>query len=376
MHRRNPFNLRHKPVVRDNQMNPPEEYKKEDIEEDIEEDKVAYDGDDEGDYEYDLLPDQEALHPDHRSGFVAVIGRPNVGKSTLLNQILEQKIAITSPKPQTTRDQILGIYSAENGQLIIMDTPGIHKPEHKLGEYMMSVVKETVADVDILLWLVDVNSRPQKGDIFIAEMLQEIHKSHTLSHLVLGFNQIDRWIEEERKETLVDRCNEYMALIDWLPNESKSTIQFSALTGDGAATLVEHVRSRLPLGPQYYPPDQVTDLQVRFLTEEIIREKALALLEQEVPHSIAVVIDEFTERDDHSDDLTYISATIYVERESQKGIVLGKKGAMIKQIGQLARPDIEHLVESKVYLELWVKVWEKWRREANMLRRLGYESNV
>ncbi|MEM7134915.1 MAG: GTPase Era [Chloroflexota bacterium] len=327
-------------------------------------------------YESILLPDQEALHPDHRSGFVAVIGRPNVGKSTLLNQILEQKIAITSPKPQTTRDQLLGIYTSEIAQMILLDTPGIHKPQHKLGEYMMSVVRETVSDADILLWLVDVNSMPKKGDRYIAELLEEIHLYRPIRRLVLGLNKIDRWDEDKRKETLSERRAEYEELLDWLPDEAKSTIQFSALTGQGAAELVEHVRSQLPLGPQYYPPDQVTDLQLRFITEEIIREKALELLEQEVPHSIAVVIDEFVERDHNDEDLTYISATIYVERESQKGIVLGKKGTMIKQIGQLARPDVEDLVETKVYLELWVKVWEKWRKKSGMLRRLGYAPNL
>lgn len=319
-----------------------------------------------------LLPDQEALHPEHRSGFIAVIGRPNVGKSTLLNRILEQKIAITSPKPQTTRDQLLGIYTAEEAQIIFYDTPGIHRPQHKLGEYMMAVVEETVADVDVLLWMVDINSAPLKGDRYIASLLQKIHALRPVPHLVLGFNKTDRW--RENRDGFEKRCAEYLTLIDWLPGESRSTVHFSALSGEGVSALLDHLRLRLPLGPQYYPPDQVTDLQMRFLTEEIIREKALQHLEQEVPHSVAVVVDEFVERDEHAEDVTYISATIYVERDSQKKIVLGKNGSMIKQIGQAARPDIEELVESRVYLDLWVKVWEKWRKRSGMLRRLGYES--
>lgn len=326
------------------------------------------------DLDYLLLPDQEVLDPDHRSGFVAVIGRPNVGKSTLLNRILEQKIAITSPKPQTTRDQLLGIYSTDKGQIVFIDTPGIHKPQHKLGEYMMSVVDETVSDVDILLWLVDINSHPKRGDRYIAEMLQEIHQRNPIKKVLLGLNKIDEWRETSATGPLSQRVAEYMNLVDWLPPESVMMLQFSALKGDGARELIETIRTELPLGPQYYPPEQVTDLQMRFLTEEIIREKALTLLEQEVPHSIAVMIDEFVEEEDNEDDVTFIAATIYVERESQKGIVLGRKGSMIKQIGQAARPDIEDMIEGKVYLELWVKVWEKWRKRSNMLRRLGYST--
>lgn len=323
------------------------------------------------DLDYLIIPEQQELHPDHRSGFVAVIGRPNVGKSTLLNRILEQKIAITSPKPQTTRDQLLGIYTAEKAQIIFLDTPGIHKPQNKLGEHMMSVVEDTISDADIVLWLVDVSSFPKRADRHIGELLQRINESRHIQKIVVGFNKIDQWKETAESGTLEERCASFMQLVDWMPHQTLSSIQFSALKGEGADELVEHIRNELPLGPQYYPPDQVTDLQIRFIAEEIIREKALDLLDQEVPHSIAVMIDEFLEPDEEND-VTYISANIYVERDSQKGIVLGRGGSMIKQIGQAARPEIEEMVESQVFLELWVKVWEKWRKKSNLLQRLGY----
>lgn len=323
------------------------------------------------DLSYLLLPDQEELDPDHRSGFVAVIGRPNVGKSTLLNRILEQKIAITSPKPQTTRDQLLGIYTSEKAQIIFLDTPGIHKPQTKLGEHMMNVVRDTVSDVDIVLWLVDVSAFPKRADRYIAELLQEINQSRHIQKIIIGFNKIDQWKETAESGTLAERCASFMRLVEWMPTPTVSSLQFSALKGDGADSLIEHIRTELPRGPQYYPPEQVTDLQMRFIAEEIIREKALDLLDQEVPHSIAVMIDEFLEPDEEND-VTYISATLYVERDSQKGIVLGRGGSMIKQIGQAARPEIEEMVESQVFLELWVKVWEKWRKKSNLLQRLGY----
>jgi GTPase len=319
----------------------------------------------------------ETLPDDHRSGFIAVIGEPNVGKSTLLNRLLGQKIAITSPKPQTTRDQLLGILTTADAQLLFLDTPGIHKPLHRLGEYMVAVAAETIDDADIVLWLVDLNTRPSEAEHGIAELLQRLQRKHKLPPIVVGFNQADRWSGAE-SDTCI-RVNEYTGLVEWLVGKLRadgtpllSTAVFSAVNGAGVVDLQKLLRSLLPQGPRYYPEDQVTDLHMRFIAGELIREKALLMLQDEVPHSVAVEVDEFIER---GPNLTYISAVIYVERESQKGIVLGKEGSMIKRIGQMARPEIEEMVGTKVYLELWVKVWERWRRRENLLRQLGYAVN-
>lgn len=315
----------------------------------------------------ELASESETIPPNHRSGYVAVIGRPNVGKSTLLNRLLGQKIAITSPKPQTTRDQVLGILTEADLQVLFLDTPGIHEPQHKLGEYMIRVAQETIADADVILWLVDVNTPPKPEEQHIAELLHKQQRKKRLSPLILGLNKFDQWPTSAGDPTA--RTQEYLALLTWLKHANPATSLLSGQTGQGVDQLLLLLRERLPLGPRYYPEDQVTDLQLRFLAAELIREQALRLLEQEVPHSIAVEVDEFSER---SAEMTYISATIYVERESQKSIVLGKSGSMIKRIGQAARPEIEEMVGTKVYLELWVKVWEKWRTRESMLRRLGY----
>jgi GTP-binding protein Era len=313
---------------------------------------------------------EEQLPLDHRSGFVAVIGRPNVGKSTLLNRILGQKIAITSPKPQTTRDQLLGILTLDDGQILFLDTPGIHKPQHQLGEHMVKVATETIDDADVVLWLVDINTPPTDEDRTIAELLVKLARraKQKLAPLLLGLNKLDQSDAQatDRQPLIEQRSQEYAEIIGDIQIE---TLAFSALTGQGVDEVLEVVRDLLPIGPRYYPSDQVTDLQTRFIVAELIREQALHLLAQELPHSLAVVVDEFTER---SEDMTYISAVLYVERETQKPIVLGQGGKMIKRIGQRARPQIEELVGTKVYLELWVKVWEKWRKREGMLRRLGY----
>lgn len=311
---------------------------------------------------------EEELPPDHRSGFIAVIGRPNVGKSTLLNRILGQKIAITSPKPQTTRDQLLGILTRDDAQILFLDTPGIHKPLHKLGEHMVTVATETIDDVDVVLWLVDINTPPTEEDRSIAELLAKLARrpEHKLAPLVLGLDKMD-----QPDAALVEqRSAEYAELIGDIQIE---TMAFSGLMGQGVDALIDELRELLPQGPRYYPSDQVTDLQTRFIVAELIREQALHLLAQELPHSLAVVVDEFTARDEN---MTYISAVLYVERETQKPIVLGQGGKMIKRIGQRARPEIEELVGTKVYLELWVKVWEKWRKREGMLRRLGYATEM
>jgi GTP-binding protein Era len=337
-----------------------------------------------------FLPlDAADLPPDHRSGFIAVVGRPNAGKSTLLNRLLGQKIAITSPKPQTTRDQLLGILTTADAQYLFLDTPGVHKPLNKLGEYMVAVAAETIEDADVVLWLVDINVPPTAEDTALAELLLRLHRKHKLPPLVLGFNHGDRWSAPEADTGV--RINQYVSLVGSLVGQERSpshslapsssqeaapvtvpllsTAIFSAATGIGVPELQELLRQLLPRGPRYYPEDQVTDLQLRFIAAELVREKALLLLQDEVPHSMAVEVDEFIER---GPNLTYISAIIYLERESQKAIVLGKDGGMIKRIGQMARPEIEELVGTKVYLELWVKVWERWRRRDNLLRQLGY----
>lgn len=358
-----------------------------------------------------MLPIPDQLPDDHRSGYVAVVGRPNVGKSTLLNRLLGQKIAITSPKPQTTRDQILGIYTTKNEQILFLDTPGIHEPKHRLGEYMVDAAVRTLGDADVLLWLVDINTLPTEADRRIADLLREQSSRRPLPPIVLGLNKTDQWGGEEVGTER--RIGAYLTLLDWLSEgeqgnrrageqgnreageqgsggaeeqegsasdvvnrESKianpnslTPVTFSAITGRNVDKLLNALRKLLPQGPRYYPEEQVTDVQTRFVVAELIRERALHHLHEEVPHSIAVAVEEFSER---SAEMTYILATIYVERASQKKIVLGEGGQMIKRIGQAARPEIEALVGTKVYLELWVKVWEKWRKRAGKLRQLGY----
>lgn len=321
----------------------------------------------------DLLVDENSSQPaQRRSGFIAVIGRPNVGKSTLLNLLLGQKIAITSDKPQTTRDQILGIRTDADAQLIFLDTPGIHQPRHKLGKHMVNVAEQTIVnDADLILWLVDINTPPTGEERLIAERLQEIWQAVELPFLLLGANKSDAW----QGGDVEARLAEYAALLPWLTGvedgqDSVPALPLSAASGAGVDDLLAFVTDLLPPGPLYYPSEQVTDLSMRFIAAEIVREKALRLLRQEIPHSLAVVVTEWNER---SAEMTHIAATIYVERHSQKGIVLGGKGTMIKEIGQAARPEIEEMVGTRVYLELWVKVLQKWRRKENLLRRLGYK---
>ncbi len=313
-----------------------------------------------------LLPDQSALPADHRSGYVAVIGRPNVGKSTLLNRLLGQKLAIVTPKPQTTRDQILGIVTQPDAQILFLDTPGIHRPLHKLGEHMVRIAEETIADADVVLWLVDGSAPPTDEDEHIAELLQRIDARAPLRSLILALNKAD-----QPTGARAENAAAYRALVPWMetPGHKFQMQVVSGLHGAGVPELVTLVRSLLPVGPRYYDEDEITDVQTRFVVAELIREQALLLLGDEVPHSVAVEVDEFSERDNG---MTYISAVLYVERDTQKAIVLGKGGRTIKQIGQAARPQIEELVGTRVYLELWVKVWERWRKREEMLRRLGY----
>lgn len=301
-----------------------------------------------------LIP--ESLPEGHHSGFVALVGRPNVGKSTLMNAYLGQKIAIVSEKPQTTRQRILGILTEPNYQIVFVDTPGIHSPHHLLGEYMVTTAKRTLKDADVILWLVDGSVPPTSDDVSIGETLREAAKAP----VILAVNKMDLVPEQDRDGVAA----QYLALA----NIHAHTL-ISATRGDNRDRLLEMIVQALPLGPRYFPEEQVTDQDERFLAAELIREQVLRECHQEVPHSVAVIVDEFKDR---SDDLSYISATIAVERESQKQIVIGRGGSMLKRIGQGARLEIEKALGRRVYLELWVKVLPKWRRDPALLKRLGY----
>ena len=308
-----------------------------------------------------LLPDD--LPPDHRSGFVAVVGKPNVGKSTLMNAYLGQKIAIVSPKPQTTRNRLLGILTLErergdlaDAQIVFVDTPGIHEPLHKLGEFMVETAVRAIPDADVVLFLVDVSKPPSDEDRQIAGILREQGRVPTL----LVLNKADL-LSAEQAAPHVEAYQALDAFDDWL--------LVSALHGDNRDQLLEETIARLPFGPRYFPEEQITDQQLRFMAAELVREQVMRHLRQEIPYSVAVVADQFKER---SEDMTYISANIFVERDTQKGIILGKKGAMIKRIGRDARQEIEELLGTRVYLELWVKVRKKWRKNEKELERLGY----
>jgi GTP-binding protein Era len=295
--------------------------------------------------------------PDHRSGIVAVVGRPNVGKSTLINQILGQKIAIVSPKPQTTRRQQLGIYTDERAQILFTDTPGIHKPQHKLGEYMVNVAQEVLKDADIILWILDISVEPHKTDTWIA---QTIHRLKNRPPLVMALNKADL-LENNLVE---NRQTVYGQLV-----EHVNAIPMSALNGTGIRELIDDLIARLPPGPRYYPVEQITEVNMRFIAAETIREKIILNTEQEIPYSVAVEVTEYKER---SESMTYISAAIYVERDSQKGIIIGKGGDMIKRIGAEARAELSEALGTQVYLDLHVKVLKNWRMDEDLMRRLGY----
>jgi GTP-binding protein Era len=294
----------------------------------------------------------ELLH----SGYVAVVGKPNVGKSTLMNRILGEKIAIISPKPQTTRLRQLGIYSAPDVQAIFVDTPGIHQPRHKLGKFMVEVARAALRDADVILFVCALSTLPDDDDARAAAMIREAANVP----VVLALNKLDLLAPEQ----VIPHVEAYRALMPEADWES-----LSALNGDGVPALLRRVIAKLPPGPQYYPEDQLSTSPLRDIAAEIVREKALLNLEQEVPHAVAVEVEEFVER---SPTLTYIRVVIYVERDSQKGILIGRGGAMLKKIGSEARAELEQLLGTQVYLEPWVKVLKNWRQNEAMLARLGY----
>jgi GTP-binding protein Era len=299
---------------------------------------------------------QEEVGPDHRSGFVAVVGRPNVGKSTLINACLGQKIAIVSEKPQTTRNRLLGIFTRPDAQVVFIDTPGIHVPLHKLGQVMVETAVRAIPDADAVLCVADASQPPGDEDALVADA---IRRAPAGLPVVLALNKIDLLPSPDSPHAAA-----YLALFQpaaWLP--------VSATRGDNRDRLLDLVIAHLPRGPRYFPEDEVTDQQTRFIVAELVREAALRRLRQEVPYALAVVVEEFKER---SRDMTYISATIFVERTSQKGIVIGQGGQTLKEIGQMARAEIESLIGSRVFLELWVKVRPKWRKKEEDLRQFGY----
>lgn len=291
-----------------------------------------------------------------KSGFVSIIGRPNVGKSTFMNKVLGQKIAIMSDKPQTTRNKIQGVYTTDESQMIFIDTPGIHKPKHQLGEHMMKVARNTLRETEVILFLVNVSEEIGRGDEFIIEMLQ-----NTKTPIVLVMNKIDL----VHPDKLIQQIEVYKDKLNF-----SDIVPISALQGNNIDTLLEVIDGYLPEGPMYYPADRVTDHPEHFIVSELIREKALHLTSQEIPHAIGVDIDKM-KADERG--TVHVSATIYVERESQKGMVIGKNGKMLKEIGKLARVDIENLLGSKVFLEVWIKVQKDWRNKSQFIRSLGYK---
>lgn len=294
----------------------------------------------------------------YRSGFVSIIGRPNVGKSTLVNHIIGQKIAIMSDKPQTTRNKIQGIYSSDQGQIVFIDTPGIHKPKTKLGDYMVQAATSTLKEVDVILFLVDVAEGYGAGDQFIMDQLEQVK---TPVYLIL--NKIDK-VEPNALLPIMEEYSKKFPFAEIIP--------ISALQGNNVNTLLEQIVGILPEGPQYYPTDQVTDHPERFIVAELIREKVLELTREEIPHSIAVEIEQIQERENSN--TVYVGAVIYTERSSQKGIIIGKNGSLLKIVGQKARADIEALLGSKIFLELWVKVKKDWRNQNAMLRNFGFDN--
>lgn len=293
-------------------------------------------------------------NPSYKSGFVTLIGRPNVGKSTLMNQLIGQKIAITSNKPQTTRNRIQTVLTLEEGQIVFLDTPGIHKAKNKLGDYMVNVAEHTLNEVDVVLWLVEPTNYIGAGEKHIIEQLKKVK-----TPVILVINKTDTI----KKDEVLPYIDTYRREMDF-----QEIVPVSALKGDNTDVLIRCILKYLPYGPAFYDEDTITDQPMRQIVAELIREKALRLLEEEIPHGIAVSIERMTYRKNICD----IEATIVCERDSHKGIVIGKGGQMLKKIGSQARPEIEDLLEQKVNLQLWVKVKKDWRDSDFLLKNFGY----
>jgi len=296
----------------------------------------------------------------YKCGFVTLIGRPNTGKSTLLNALLGQKVAAVSPRPQTTQRRQLGILTLEDAQIVFMDTPGIHNPHHKLGEYMNEVAKATLEQADVLIWMVDLSVSPHQEDLLIADFLKEIEH---LPPAILALNKVDLLSPNQ----IQNRQDSYQDLIP-----QADPVLLSAASGAGQQQLLSEIIDRLPSSPPLYSAEQITDFYEREIAADLIREAALLHLRDEIPHAIAVRIDEYKERGESGN---YIAATLFVERESHKGIVIGQKGSMIKTIGSTARQEIEAMSGRKTYLELRVKIKKNWRNNSSVLRYFGFVEN-
>lgn len=294
------------------------------------------------------------MNNQYRSGFVTLIGRPNVGKSTLMNSLIGQKIAITSKKPQTTRNRIRTVYTSKEGQIVFTDTPGIHKAKNKLGDYMVNVAENTLKEVDVVLWLVEPTNYIGAGEKHIIEQLSKVN-----TPVILVINKIDM-VKKEELFGFIDTYRKEMDFAEIVP--------VSALKKENTDELIKCIMKYLPYGPAFYDEDTITDQPQRQIVAEMIREKALRCLDEEVPHGIAVTIEQMKWKKDIVD----IEATIICERESHKGIIIGKQGSMLKKIGTNARRDIENMVESKVNLKLWVKVKKDWRDSDFLLKNFGY----
>ncbi|HIS28146.1 MAG TPA: GTPase Era [Candidatus Avamphibacillus intestinigallinarum] len=293
-----------------------------------------------------------------KSGFISIIGRPNVGKSTFMNRVIGEKIAIMSDKPQTTRNKIQGVLTEDDAQMVFIDTPGIHKPKHRLGDFMVQVAEDSLNEIDAVLFMVNASEGYGAGDQFIIDRLQKVK-----SPVFLILNKIDL-IHPDDIFKLIETYKDLYDFAEVFP--------ISALEGNNVEFLLRALKSYLPEGPQYYPTDQITDHPERFIMTELIREKVLQLTREEVPHSIAVILENIERRKNNT---LYIQAVIVTERPTQKGILIGKQGKMLKEIGKKAREDIEALLGTKVFLELWVKVQKDWRNRENQLRELGFRKD-
>ena len=295
-----------------------------------------------------------------KSGFVTLIGRPNVGKSTLMNHLIGLKIAITSSKPQTTRNRIQTVYTDERGQIVFVDTPGIHKAKNRLGEYMVNVAEHTLSEVDVILWLVEPSTFIGAGERHIAEQLNKAKQP-----VILVINKIDTLKNQQEILTFMDAYKDICPFAEIVP--------VSALKKRNVDELTKVIFQYLPYGPQFYDEDTVTDQPMRQIAAELVREKALRLLEEEIPHGIAVTVEKMSER---KNGIMDIEATIVCERDSHKGIIIGKGGSMLKRIGSAARRDIEEMMETKVNLQLWVKVRKEWRDNELLMKNYGYRGDV